>query len=576
MGFVGNWVDLILKCITLASYMVNVNGNRGESFQATRGGLKGAKASKSGAAITHILFADDCTLFGEATRKGASLVKGILKEYGNCLGQCVNFDKSSVFFSTNTAQENKEEVLGILGVRASTNMERYLGLPSLVGRRKKESFQALKEKVLFRIKGWCNRFLSQGSKEVFIKSVLQAIPTYAMSCFLLPKSFCGDLEKVIARSWWQKSSEKKGIHWCQWQNLCCPKEEGGMGFRSLAKFNLALLEKQGWRIVNNPDSLVAQVLKAKYFPNANFINSCLGNNCSFTWKSIWAAKCMLMDEISILDDAWILDLQNFRLSFHVNNLSDFKVVDLIDDSSRKWKSEELESTFPDYIAEKILRIPLAKEPDNDVMAWSGEPSGEFTVRSAYKLLHHKKIDPRAYALQIVYKKFYKKLWMLNLPSKIKIIAWKISWNYISTRVNMHHRRLSNIQVCPRCGAGAEDTNHLFRECPEWLTWVFEQSTPSQCRLFCCALWAIWGERNRGVHERIYRSAEETSKFIRNYILKLDEVEIATKRKKDLIEVRRWKPPPKQFVKINFDAAFDSISHRAAVGIVARDREGIVL
>ncbi|KAA3488997.1 reverse transcriptase [Gossypium australe] len=68
-----------------------------------------------------------------------------------------------------------------------------------------------------------------------------------------------------------------------------------------------------------------------------------------------------------------------RLSFHVNNLSDFKVAELIDDSNRKWKEEMLEFIFPDVIVEKILPIPLAKEPDEDVMAWSGEPSREFTI-----------------------------------------------------------------------------------------------------------------------------------------------------------------------------------------------------
>ncbi|KAA3489222.1 RNA-directed DNA polymerase reverse transcriptase family protein [Gossypium australe] len=232
-----------------------------------------------------------------------------------------------------------------------------------------------------------------------------------MSCFLLPSSFCGEIERIMARFWWQKADRKKGIHWCQWQQMCQPKEVGGMGFRSLAKFNVALLAKQGWRILTNPNSLVAQTLKAKYFPNESFLNSRLGNNCSYTWKSIWAAKEVLSDDmcwkvgngsaISALDDSWIPDFKNARLSSYVNNLCDFKVAELIDESI---------STFPTDVAVKILHILLAKEAHDDILAWSAGPSGEFTVRSAYKLLHDSETDPSAYALQTNYRNFYKKFW----------------------------------------------------------------------------------------------------------------------------------------------------------------------
>lgn len=99
-------------------------------------------------------------------------------------------------------------------------MEKYLGLPNVVGRRKKEAFQYLKDKVNARIKGWSTRLLSQGGKEVFIKSILQAIPTYAMSCFLLPNSLCDELEKLFGTFWWQKKQGKRRIHWCKWQNMC--------------------------------------------------------------------------------------------------------------------------------------------------------------------------------------------------------------------------------------------------------------------------------------------------------------------------------------------------------------------
>lgn len=72
------------------------------------------------------------------------------------------------------------------------------------------------------------------------------------------------------------------------------------------------------------------------------------------------------------------------------------------------------------IAERILCIPLAKEPHKDFPAWRGESSGEFTVRSACKLLQGNENNPRAYALQTETRNFYKNIWLLNLPSKIKL------------------------------------------------------------------------------------------------------------------------------------------------------------
>lgn len=163
----------------------------------------------------------------------------------------------------------------------------------MIRRKKRSAFQHLKDRIKMKIDGWSTRFLSQGGKAIFIKAVLQAIPTYTMGCFLLPKSVCKDMEQIIAKFWWRKGKGKRGIHWCSWSNLCELKEFGGLGFRNFAKFNLSLLAKQGWRLIENPKSLLAQTLRAKYFPNSDFLNSELGNSPSYTLKCIWAAKGLL-------------------------------------------------------------------------------------------------------------------------------------------------------------------------------------------------------------------------------------------------------------------------------------------
>lgn len=89
-----------------------------------------------------------------------------------------------------------------LGVTTLKNYEEYLGLPSMVGRNKMESFEHLKQKVWKRLQEWEGKLLSQTKREVLIKLVIQAIPTYTMSCFKLPVRLCHEIEILIQKFWW--------------------------------------------------------------------------------------------------------------------------------------------------------------------------------------------------------------------------------------------------------------------------------------------------------------------------------------------------------------------------------------
>jgi hypothetical protein len=96
---------------------------------------------------------------------------------------------------------------------------------------------------------------------VLIKAVAQAIPTFATGCFDITKEMCDQISSMIGRFWWSNQEKDNKMHWLRWEILTKPKGEGGLGFREIRIFNLAMLAKQGWRLIQNPDSLFAQVLK---------------------------------------------------------------------------------------------------------------------------------------------------------------------------------------------------------------------------------------------------------------------------------------------------------------------------
>lgn len=119
-------------------------------------------------------------------------------------------------------------------------------------------------------------------KEVLLKVVPFSIPSYAMSCFLLPSSFCFDLESLMAKFWWGQKQEERRIHWVSWSSMCQRKSEGGMGFKDLRTFNLALLAKQEWRLLQDETSMLHKMFKARYFLKSYFFEAGLGHCPSYT------------------------------------------------------------------------------------------------------------------------------------------------------------------------------------------------------------------------------------------------------------------------------------------------------
>jgi hypothetical protein len=241
------------------------------------------------------LFVDDSVVFLEASHESMQALRGILQEYEAASGQRVNLQKSSIFFGKGCADNIRNELKGIVGIGCEALSERYLGLPTMVGRSKDGAFKHLPERSWGKVQGWKGQGLSMEGKEILIKSVLQAVPTFPMGCFRLTNNMCSKLQSAAARFWWGAADGQRKVHWISWDRMSMPKTKGGMGFRNFADFNQALLAKQAWRLQTNPDSLCSRVLRARYYKGGRFLTALCPKGASFTWKIIIHGRELLKE-----------------------------------------------------------------------------------------------------------------------------------------------------------------------------------------------------------------------------------------------------------------------------------------
>lgn len=151
-----------------------------------------------------------------------------------------------------------------------------------------------------------------------------------MNVFLLPNKLCKEMDSIMSKFWWNHKQKERGIHWRKWKLLGESKACGELGFKNLEAFNKVMLAKQLRRVIKQPDSLVSQILKHKYFRNGRILKAKVGLRSSILWRSIISSLSLLKEGLywrlgmgkatSIWKDNWILTPTSFSIQSPIQAL----------------------------------------------------------------------------------------------------------------------------------------------------------------------------------------------------------------------------------------------------------------
>jgi ribonuclease HI len=552
--------------------------------------------------VSHLMFADDLLLFGEANELQMHCVIETLNKFCSLSGQEVSQEKTSIYFFKNVNREMKDKLTRISGFKETANLGRYLGVPLLGRAPKRNDFQYLVDQVEAKLSSWKAKQLSFAGRVTLAKSVLEAVPIYPMMTTKIPKSCLDDIERIQRSFIWGDTDSGRKFHAVRWDKVTTPKRMGGLGLRNLECMNKACLSKLGWKLFAGADDYWCQIMRGKY----NY-NEARASDSSL-WKVLCGLKSMLQNncswivgdgrDIEAWNHVWIEEnlvlMQQFTIP---QELHGARVCDLVDENGC-WNWNLMRDWMPLDVQRKIAAImPPHIDNGSDILAGAGGRCADFSVSYMYDKL-------REYSMYEV-DPVWSKIWKLHVPERVRSFVWRVKWERLLTN-SMKHRMGLASPICSYCGMADETILHALRDCPLVLQ-LWQQVVPYEVRgeFFMsnlhawvdininhtcnggirdrwCDFWAfavscLWTWRNKELHDSNFMRPSNTIYHIiklgKDYRKAMRDMAVVGHQDRNrILSYIKWKPPKENYVKLNTDGACKE-GRTAGCGGVIRGNQG---
>jgi len=443
--------------------------------------LTGVKLGPNCPPIHSILFADDLIICGKADLLEVQTINDILQNFCAMSGQTPSWLKSSILFSKKVSEATKAQIKTVFPVSDFKPNTMHLGHPLLISHRdKSKAYNFIYQKFKSRLTLTKANLLNHAGRLTLIQSVFASIPIYYMNNMLFSKKFLAKITAIVRTFWWhgiQKDQHKKPMHYRSWDAICKTKNEGGLGIRKLELVNKGMLINTAWRLVYDSNSIVAKIIKAKYFPYASLWTAPTYVPKSTFWASILSIRHHLEKHVtiqliegntSIWNQPWCpmwKDMHNLLNLEQTNYQIPDKVSDLWMTNTKEWDACKITTLFGQQTLDVLLQIPLIPGDGPDILCWKPASSGICSSKSAYRVLATEEAanNPPAcipvQVLQILYKVWPDK----SIQPRVKTFAWRLLRLALGTASRVHKKIPSVHEACSRCG-NIEDEKHLFFEC----------------------------------------------------------------------------------------------------------------